>query len=586
MTSLLTNTSAMAALQTLRGIASRSAEAQQQISSGMRVETAADNAAYWSIATTMRSDNKAMTAVTDVINLGSAQIDTAYNGITAVSDILSEFTSRLIAAKEPGVDPAKIQKELSQLQQQVVSVANAASFSGVNWLKTDVADINDTDLNRVSLVNALHRSENGLSLGTTDFHLSEVSLFNKDGGGILQADTRKLKTLGGVRVHDTFMDNDGVVRTFPDNAVSGENGRFGFTFTGPLTFGASDKIEFDVTVDADNPADLDPPYHPGKTTHVTIDRAFVDTWLPGQNGVIVDYKQYASVLDRALSAANAGAYANLTLDGRGGTVPNHVNVGTSESSGLNGSSIEITNLTGSAAGLSNRATDYGSRGSQMVLSFEPFKVYPDGDNKDGVRIDFDFSVNGAPATHHSFDRTYVNALLGKDTGEIQTADEMVTLLHALVGSSWPNVIIEATSPGTISVRSDKDVDRLSGSRTGIGFNSIGVSIEPLAEQNFLDIDIVANPDWLDRYIGYIEVVSAEVIDAGAVLGALDKRMVMQRDFTQTLMSNLDKGVGRLVDAEMNEASTRVKALQTQQQLAIQSLQIANSNSQNILQLFQ
>ena len=48
---------------------------------------------------------------------------------------------------------------------------------------------------------------------------------------------------------------------------------------------------------------------------------------------------------------------------------------------------------------------------------------------------------------------------------------------------------------------------------------------------------------------------------------------------------IDKGIGRLVDADMNEESTRLKALQTQQQLGIQSLSIANSSAENILQLF-
>ena len=46
------------------------------------------------------------------------------------------------------------------------------------------------------------------------------------------------------------------------------------------------------------------------------------------------------------------------------------------------------------------------------------------------------------------------------------------------------------------------------------------------------------------------------------------------------------GVGRLVDADMNEESPRLKALQTQEQLARQSLQIANTNAENILALFE
>ena len=52
-----------------------------------------------------------------------------------------------------------------------------------------------------------------------------------------------------------------------------------------------------------------------------------------------------------------------------------------------------------------------------------------------------------------------------------------------------------------------------------------------------------------------------------------------------LSDAIDKGVGRLVDADMNEESTRLKALQTQKQLAIQSLSIANSASESILTLF-
>jgi flagellin len=51
------------------------------------------------------------------------------------------------------------------------------------------------------------------------------------------------------------------------------------------------------------------------------------------------------------------------------------------------------------------------------------------------------------------------------------------------------------------------------------------------------------------------------------------------------MDSIDRGVGQLVDADMEKESARLSALQTQQQLGIQSLSIANSNAQNILTLF-
>jgi flagellin len=50
------------------------------------------------------------------------------------------------------------------------------------------------------------------------------------------------------------------------------------------------------------------------------------------------------------------------------------------------------------------------------------------------------------------------------------------------------------------------------------------------------------------------------------------------------MDSIDRGVGQLVDADMNKESTKLQALQVQQQLGIQSLSIANPNSQAILSL--
>ena len=52
-----------------------------------------------------------------------------------------------------------------------------------------------------------------------------------------------------------------------------------------------------------------------------------------------------------------------------------------------------------------------------------------------------------------------------------------------------------------------------------------------------------------------------------------------------LSDNLDAGVGAMVDANMEEEAARLQALQVQQQLASQSLSIANQAPQNILSLF-
>ena len=71
----------------------------------------------------------------------------------------------------------------------------------------------------------------------------------------------------------------------------------------------------------------------------------------------------------------------------------------------------------------------------------------------------------------------------------------------------------------------------------------------------------------------------------ATLGAAKSRIDLQKTFTTSLMDSIERGVGQLVDADMNKESTRLQALQVQQQLGIQALSIANGNSQSILSLF-
>ncbi|MBD9387305.1 flagellin [Rhizobium sp. CG4] len=134
MASILTNVSAMSALQTLRSINSNLEKTQNNISTGQRVSQASDNAAYWSIATTMRSDNGALSAVQDAIGLGAAKVDTAYSGMESAIEVVKEIKKKLVTAQEGSVDSKKVQEEITQLQEQLKSIAESASFSGENMI--------------------------------------------------------------------------------------------------------------------------------------------------------------------------------------------------------------------------------------------------------------------------------------------------------------------------------------------------------------------------------------------------------------------------------------------------------------------
>ena len=322
MTSIMTNASAMAALQTLRSINSDMESTQGRISSGYRVQSAADNSAYWSIATTMRSDNKALSTVSDALGLGAAKVDVAYTGMEAAIDVVSEIKAKLVAAREPGVDKTKIDKELTELKNQLVSISESASFSGENWLNNTGA----------------------AAAGNKEI----VGGFNRDSSGLVTITTLSVNV------------------------------------TSTTLIGAADESLGILTKDID--AD-------------------------------------------ALNPNTTGTAANYFLIDTGATTG--------------------TASTGTAIALTGTTTD-------------------------------------------------------------AQVDDMIRVVDSIL---------------------------------------------------------------------------TQMTDAASNLGAVNSRISMQDDFVNKLMDSVDKGVGRLVDADMNEESTRLKALQTQQQLGIQALSIANSSSQNILSLF-
>ena len=78
-----------------------------------------------------------MSAVKDSLGIGAATVDTAYTGLNSAKDVLNEIKAKLTTATQDGVDRTKVQDEISQLQEQLKSIADSASFSGQNWLSVD-----------------------------------------------------------------------------------------------------------------------------------------------------------------------------------------------------------------------------------------------------------------------------------------------------------------------------------------------------------------------------------------------------------------------------------------------------------------
>ncbi len=184
MSSILTNTAAMTALKNLMSINSQLTATQNRISTGLKVSSAQDNAAYWSISTTMKSDESSIKTVNDALSLGSSAIDVAYNGTNQALTIAQKIKDDLTSATAQGVDRTKIQADITQLQSQLKSIADSSSFSGKNILSVDsgATTYNAT----MSIVSSYTRGATGITIGTIDVSVTSSKLFDSNGAaGIL-----------------------------------------------------------------------------------------------------------------------------------------------------------------------------------------------------------------------------------------------------------------------------------------------------------------------------------------------------------------------------------------------------------------
>ncbi|UOM34291.1 flagellin [Acuticoccus sp. I52.16.1] len=189
MTSLLTNTAAMVALQTLNQINSSLNTTNNRVSTGLRIAQAQDSAAYWAIATTTASDNGALGAVTDALSIGISTLDVVYNGLETTRDSLQKMKELMVSARQPGVNRTNVSVELAGLITDMANKAGASVINEQNFLEVDMDTYNATK----AVVASFERSAAGISISTIDLDISSIILVDTDSGvdgegGILDKD--------------------------------------------------------------------------------------------------------------------------------------------------------------------------------------------------------------------------------------------------------------------------------------------------------------------------------------------------------------------------------------------------------------
>ncbi len=186
MSSILTNNSAMVALQTLKSINSNLGQTQSEIATGKSVATAKDNSAVWAISKVMESDVSGFNAISDSLSLGQATVAVASAGAEQITDLLTQMKEKVVAATGENVDHAKITADVDELKNQITSVIAASQFNGANLLDAAGGD--------VTILSSLDRDSGGtvtasnITVASVDFE-TDLDLTAVDVSGAAAADT-------------------------------------------------------------------------------------------------------------------------------------------------------------------------------------------------------------------------------------------------------------------------------------------------------------------------------------------------------------------------------------------------------------
>lgn len=130
MSSILTNTSSMVALATLQDVNRGLSETQSRVSTGLKIQSGKDNAAYFAISKTMQGDSGMFKAVNEGLTVTKNSVATARLGAETVNDLAQQMVERIAFAQGDSVDKAAVQGELDGLANRMQAAIDQATFNG------------------------------------------------------------------------------------------------------------------------------------------------------------------------------------------------------------------------------------------------------------------------------------------------------------------------------------------------------------------------------------------------------------------------------------------------------------------------
>src|SRR4051794_27237701 len=155
------NIEAMTASRHLQATAMNLTKSMEKLSSGYRINSAADDAAGLGISESMRSQIRGLGQAQKNIQDGASMVQTAEGNLDEVHSMLQRVRELAVQYKNGSLDDnarTSIQNEVTQLASEITRIGDSASFNGINLLNSTTTvsfqvGANDGQQIGVSLVN-------------------------------------------------------------------------------------------------------------------------------------------------------------------------------------------------------------------------------------------------------------------------------------------------------------------------------------------------------------------------------------------------------------------------------------------------
>src|SRR5476651_247050 len=140
-----TNIASLNAQRNLNASQSALATSMQRLSSGLRVNSAKDDAAGLAIAERMNAQVRGMNVAIRNANDGISLAQTADGALSQVGDSLQRMRELAVQARNStnsSSDKDSLNKEFSQLQAEITRVLGGTTFNGKHMLGADATTLN------------------------------------------------------------------------------------------------------------------------------------------------------------------------------------------------------------------------------------------------------------------------------------------------------------------------------------------------------------------------------------------------------------------------------------------------------------